>query len=447
MYNMLKLTRHLFAWNPSAKTMDFYERGLYNQILASQDPATGMVTYYVPLKPGAFKTFSTPTESFWCCVGTGLENHAKYGETIYFHDENSLYVNLFIPSELNWHDKGLRVRQQTRFPEEDVVRLVLECKKPVRLALHVRYPSWAQSGMTLTVNGRPVKVNEKPGSYVSADRKWTNGDRIEIRLPMSLHMESMPDDPTVVALLYGPIVLAGDLGDKGIDSTLRFGPSAPPLGRIRSVTVPAFACDKSQILASVKPVAGAPLHFRSAGIGQPEDVSLVPFYQMFRDRYTVYWKIYSPAEWETKKAEIAAAVARRAEIERRTVDSVRVGDHQSELEHNLQGDTTLGGFFDGEGWRGSRNGWFSYDLHFDGNRPVTLVCTYRGSEGRRRTFDVLVDDVKIATETLQYHPTELFDVEHQIPDSLTVGKSKMTVKFQAQPQAFAGSVFDVRIVQ
>jgi hypothetical protein len=406
-----------------------------------------MMTYYVPLKPGAYKTYSTPTESFWCCVGTGMENHAKYGETIYFHDDNSLYVNLFIPSELNWKDKGLRVRQETRFPEEDVVRLAFECKKPVKFALHVRYPSWAQSGMTMKVNGKPVKVSNTPGSYVTTDRRWTNGDKVEIRLPMSLRLESMADDPSVVALLYGPIVLAGDLGDKGIDSTLRYGPSAPPLGKIRTVAVPAFVCGKNQILASVEPVADAPLHFRTAGIGQPEDVSLVPFYQVFKDRYTVYWKIYSPAEWETRKAEIAAIAARRIEIEHRTVDSVKVGDHTSELEHNLRGDTTLGGFFDGEGWRGSRDGWFSYDLHFRANKRVTLVCTYRGSEGRRRSFDVLVDDVKIATQSLQYHPTELFDVEYQVPDSLLAGKNKLTVKFQAQPQAFAGSVFDVRIVQ
>ncbi len=447
MYNMLKLTRHLFEWNPSSEQMDFYERGLYNQILASQDPATGMMTYYVPLKPGAFKTFSTPTQSFWCCVGTGMENPGRYGESIYFHDAKSLYVNLFIPSELNWKDKGVRVRQETRFPEEDDTRLVLECKKPIQFAMKVRYPAWAQSGMTLTVNGRPETIREKAGSYVTVERQWKNGDKVEIRMPMSLHMESMPDDPTVVALLYGPIVLAGDLGNKGIDSTMRYGPSAPPLGRVKPITVPAFVCDKREILGAIKPVAGPPLHFRTAGIGQPEDVSLVPFYKMFEDRYTVYWKIYSPDGWEKKKAEMAAVEAKRKDIEQRTVDAVKVGERQNERDHNLQGDTTLGGYEDGEGWRGSRNGWFSYDLNIGPDKPVTVLCTYRGSEGRRRTFDVLVNDVKVATQSLQYHPTELFDVEYQIPESLTKGRSKITIKFQAQPQAFAGSVFDLRAVQ
>ena len=447
MYNMLKLTRHLFEWNPSATMMDYYERGLYNQILASQDPATGMMTYYVPLKPGAFKTFSTPTESFWCCVGTGMENHAKYGETIYFHNDNALYVNLFIPSELNWKEKGIRVRQETQFPEDDVIHLTFACAKPVNLSLQLRYPSWAQAGMMVAVNGKSVKVGNAPGSYVAVERRWKNGDKVDIRVPMNLRMESMPDDPTIVALLYGPIVLAGDLGDLGPDSTLQYGPSAPPMGRIRSLTVPAFVCDPTQILAAVKPAGDAPLHFKTTGIGQPADVSLVPFYRMFKDRYTVYWKVYSPAEWKVRKAEMDAAIARRSEIERRTVDSVKVGDHESEREHHLQGDTTLGGFFDGEGWRGSRNGWFSYDLHFNPGTAVTFVCTYRGSEGRRRTFDVLIDNVRIATQSLQYHPTELFDVEYRVPDSLLTGKTTLTLKFQAQPQAFAGSVFDVRVVQ
>jgi DUF1680 family protein len=446
-YNMLKLTRHLFEWNPSAETMDFYERGLYNHILASQDAATGMMTYYVPLRPGAFKTYSTPEQSFWCCVGTGMENHAKYGETIYFHDNKSLYVNLFIGSELNWKEKGIKVRQETRFPEEDRTMLTVEAKKPVKLALKVRYPGWAQSGMTLLVNGKQQTISEKPGSYVTVERQWKTGDKVEIRLPMTLRMESMPDDPSIIAILYGPIVLSGDLGKGGIDSAMIYGPSAPQIGRAKPITVPSLVSDRNQVLASVRPVAGTPLNFRTSGIGQPEDVLLVPFYKMFDDRYTVYWKVYSAPDWEKKKAEIAAAEAKRKDIERRTVDAVKVGDRGNEKEHNLQGDTAFGGIYDGQGFRASRNGWFSYDLKIVADKPVTLVCTYRGSEGRRRVFDVLVENEKIATQSLEYHPTEMFDVEYPLPDTVTKGKNKITVKFQAQPQAMAGAVFDVRVVQ
>ncbi|MGH9823478.1 MAG: beta-L-arabinofuranosidase domain-containing protein, partial [Blastocatellia bacterium] len=288
-YNMLKLTRHLFSWQPSAETMDFYERGLFNQILASQDPATGMMCYYVPLKPGSYKSFSTPEDSFWCCVGTGMENHSKYGDTIYFHDDQSLYLNLFIASELNWKEKGLTVRQETRFPEEDSTRLTFKSEKPIHLALKIRYPSWAQSGVTLAVNGKQQAVQAEPGSYVTVDRDWRNGDVVQIRYPMSLRIESMPDDPKTIAILYGPIVLAGDLGEEGMEDVKRYGPSAPQVERLKPIQIPAFVCDVKDVLTNVKPISGAPLNFRTSGIGQPGDVLLLPFYKVVQPRYTVYW--------------------------------------------------------------------------------------------------------------------------------------------------------------
>jgi DUF1680 family protein len=446
-YNMLKLTRHIFALTLSAEAMDFYERGLYNQILASQDPATGMMTYYVPLEPGAFKTFSTPNESFWCCVGTGMENHAKYGSSVYFHDSRSLYLNLFIPSELSWKEKGLVVRQETRFPEEDVTRLTMKCERPMRLALRVRYPSWAVSGMELMVNGKEEPVRGKPGSYVSLEREWRDGDMVQIRLPMSLRMEFMPDDSSVVALLYGPVVLAGDLGREGMDAVTQYGPSAPQLGRLKPMEVPAFVCSRESVLEHVKPIPGAPLTFKTDGIGQPHDVTLVPFYRMFHDRYSVYWKVYSAEGWEQRKAEIAAAEARWKGIEARTVDAVDISDSLSESAHHLQQEASIDGYAEGRRWRASRNGWFSYDLKVLGDKPMTLVCTYRGSGGRRHSFDILVDGEKIATENLQYHPTESFNAEYPLPERLTHGKESVTVKFQARPEAIAGAVLDARIVQ
>ena len=447
-YNMLKLTRHLFSWDPSARTMDFYERGLYNHILASQDPATGMVTYYLPLRPGAFKTFSTPDQSFWCCVGTGMENHAKYGETIYFHDNQSLYVNLFIPSELRWKQKGLTVRQETRFPEEDATRLTLKPEKPVKLALKIRYPSWAKSGITLTVNGKAQPVRETPGSYVTVDRQWKNGDTVQVRLPMSLQMEAMPDDSNTIALLYGPIVLAGDLGEEGLDNSRRYGPSAPQMGRVKPIDIPAFVCDRNAVLANVKALSGTPLAFQTSGIGQPRDVSLIPLYKTFEQRYTVYWKVYSTEEWEKRKAEIAAAAARRKDIERRTIDAVTPAEPESERAHNYQGENATEGYFEGRRLRAARNGWFSYQLRVNPEKPSTLVCTYRGSEGRSpRSFDILVDGEKVATQTLENHPTEFLDFEYALPENLTRGKERITVKFQSRPDSTAGAVFDIRIVQ
>ncbi|MDH4197211.1 MAG: glycoside hydrolase family 127 protein, partial [Candidatus Aminicenantes bacterium] len=239
-YNMLKLTRQLFGLEPAAEKMDFYERGLFNHILASQDPATGMVCYYVPLRPGAFKTYSTPNDSFWCCVGTGMENHAKYGDTIFFHDDRSLYLNLFIASELNWQDKGLVVRQETKFPEEETTRLTFRTQRPVRLALKIRQPAWLSSAMTVTVNGRRESVKAGPNGYATFESEWKNGDTVEVRWPMGLRLEAMPDDPKMIALLYGPVVLAGDLGREGLTEALRYGPNAPPVNRLPAVMIPVF---------------------------------------------------------------------------------------------------------------------------------------------------------------------------------------------------------------
>jgi uncharacterized protein len=444
-YNMLKLTRHIFEWSPSADAMDFYERGLFNHILPSQDPETGMVLYYCPLKPGAWKSFSTPDDSFWCCVGTGMENHAKYGDTIYFHDDRSLYVNLFIPSELTWKERGLVVRQETRFPQEDTTHLTLTTKGPVRVALKVRYPGWAQSGMMVTVNGKAVSIAEARGSYATIDREWTSGDRVDIRLPMALHTEAMPDDPKMIAVMYGPIVLAGDLGRDGLDAIKRYGPSAPQMGRVKTPTIPVFIGDVASVPSKIAPVAGARLHFATHGLAQPHEVSLVPLYQIVDQRYTVYWTVLSPSAWTARKAEIAALDARRKDIDARAIDTVVVDNATSERDHGYKGENATQGYFEGRRTREARGGWFSYTLRVPADRPVTLVCTYRGSEGRRRSFDVMVDGEKVAAESLEYHPTEELDREYPIPESLTRGKDQVTVRFQAQPQSTAGAVLEVRI--
>jgi len=447
-YNMLKLTRQLFGLEPTAEKMDFYERGLFNHILASQDPATGMVCYYVPLRPGAFKTYSTPNESFWCCVGTGMENHAKYGDTIFFHDDQSLYLNLFIASELSWKEKGLVVRQETKFPEEDAARLTFQAQKPVRLALRIRYPSWVSSGMTVTINGKNEPVKAKPGSYAAIERQWKNGDTVQVRWPMSLRLEAMPDDPKMIAILYGPIVLAGDLGREGLTEAQRYGPNAPQINRLPSIVIPVFMGDVKDVLGHVKPApeAGA-LSFQTSGLGQPQEVRLIPLDKASDQRYTVYWKVFSPAEWDRRKAEIEAKESRRKEIERRTLDAVNVNNEQSEKDHGFKGENSTQGYFEGKRTREARNGWFSYDLNVLPDKPMVLVCTYVGSPGRPRTFDVLVDGEKVATQTLEVAPSGLFDFEYKLPEQLTRSKQRITVKFQSLPNSVTGSLFDVRIIQ
>jgi hypothetical protein len=448
-YNMLKLTRHIFEWSPSAEAMDYYERGLFNHILPSQDPETGMVIYYCPLRPGAWKSYATPNDSFWCCVGTGMENHTKYGDTIYFHNDSdrSLLVNLFIPSELTWKDQGLVVRQETRFPEEDATHLTVTAARPTRLAVSVRYPSWAASEMTLTVNGQAQPVSAQRGSYVTIDREWKSGDRVDVRLPMTLRTEAMPDNPKMIAVMYGPLVLAGDLGRDGLDAIRRYGPSAPPVGRVKTPVIPALVGDVAGIPKKITPDPARPLQFKTTGLAQPHDVTLVPFYRIVDQRYTVYWNVYSPEEWKARGAAAAAADARRGDVERRTIDRVVVDDTASEQAHALKSDNATDGFFEARKTREARGGWFSYELKIAGDAPVAIVATYRGSEGRRRVFDVLVDDQKIATESLEYHPAEELDKEYRIPAAITRGKDRVTVKFQSQPDTTAGALIEVRTVR
>jgi DUF1680 family protein len=210
-YNMLRLTRALFQRAPSVAYADYYEKALYNAILASQDPQSGMMTYFQATRPGYVKLYCTPTDSFWCCTGSGMENHAKYGDSIYFHDDKSLYVNLFIASELHWIDKNLRITQTTRFPEEGATRLVIHADAPVRLNLKIRYPSWC-SGATLTVNDRRRVTRSKPGQYIDVDRTWRDGDVLDVRLPMRRRLTPLPNASNLVAVMDGPIVLAGRLG-------------------------------------------------------------------------------------------------------------------------------------------------------------------------------------------------------------------------------------------
>ena len=279
---------------------------------------------------------------------------------------------------------------------------------------------------------------------------------------MSLRTEAMPDNPKMVAFMYGPLVLAADLGTAGMNEVNRFGPNSPgqQIGRLPAVEVPALvAPDVAQLTAKVTPVAGQPLTFETKGLGQPKDVRLVPFNSIFESRYNVYWTVYTPSEWETRKTELAAAAARRKDVESRTVDSVNVSSDASEKAHQYQaGGTpaqgnaqqaaiTEGQMF-GRRWRSAqRDGSISYQLKIDPAKPVTLVATFLGSEGRRREFVVLVDGEKVATDGLEYHPTELLDREYKVPDQLTKGKTVITVKIQPQPQAATGSLFELRAIQ
>ena len=290
-YNMLKLTRHIFGWTADPACADYCERALFNGILGSQHPRDGEKLYYVNLAAGLWKLFGTPGQDYWCCTGTMSESFSQLGDSIYFHEAAGVYVNLFIASELNWAERGVRLVQDTRFPEEEGTTLRIQTGKPVRFALRIRVPYWA-SGGTAALNGRTLDGFAAPGGYFVLDRTWRNGDTVAIRLPMSLHLHAMPDDPTLAAVMYGPLVLVGRLGTDGLTpDVLRAEPTKPrtvPEYKEKPNPAPELRVQGAEPSAWIKRVSERGLEFRT--VGQAREVTLVPFHMLFDERYVVYWK-------------------------------------------------------------------------------------------------------------------------------------------------------------
>jgi uncharacterized protein len=287
-YNMMKLTRHMFGWAPEARFMDYYERTLFNHRLGTINPEDGTMMYYLPLASGYWKIFGKPFDAFWCCTGTGSEEYGKLTDTIYFHDDDSLYVNLYIDSQLEWPEKGVQVKQETRFPEEQGTTITVSAKKPTQLAINLRIPYWAEGG-GVKINGAALPAFASPSSYLTLNRVWKPGDKIELSLPMGLHIDSMPDDETVQAAMYGPLVLAGRFETVTKEMTYA---GFPPRG-LEPEKVPDIAADASKPTSWIEPDAKQPLTFH--GVGQAQPLTLVPLNQVIHERYAVYWKINNKA--------------------------------------------------------------------------------------------------------------------------------------------------------
>ncbi len=293
-HNMLRLTRMLWQDDPSAAYFDYYERALYNGILASQDPESGMMTYFQATRPGYVRLFHSPDRSFWCCTGTGMENHAKYGDSIYFKAASALWINLFIPSVVTWKDMGITLRQTTTFPETAGTQLsVSVARAPVRATLHVRQPAWC-GRMAVRVNGRRWTAVASSSGYVGIDREWRDGDRVEVTLPMTLRAEPLPGASDVVAFLYGPIVLAARLGQEGLAPGNQIIINERESGTMlkADVAMPVLAGDAASLAKQIRP-GHRPLTFRAAAVGEPRTVELAPYYRLAHERYSLYWKVQS----------------------------------------------------------------------------------------------------------------------------------------------------------
>jgi hypothetical protein len=435
-YNMLKLTRHVFGWNPDAKVADFYERAVLNHIRGTQH-ADGRVIYNLTLRPGGTKHYQSLADGFTCCVGSGMENHVRYGEGIYFHNADQLWVNLFISSELDWKSLGVKLRQETDWPYGDTSRLTVTCGQPREFTLRVRHPRWAVDGIRVSLNGTPMEAAGKPGSYVEIRRVWRSGDRVELQFPMSLYTEAMPDNPKRIGVFYGPTLLAADLG-----------PAQDPAAG-QPDAVPVLVNEGKAAAAWVEPVSLAGLHFKTSGVGRPRDVDLVPFFALHDRSYTVFFDAFGTEDWAARESALRAEREREAKLTARTLDLLRIGEQQPEHDHQLQGEHTSAGEAKGRKWRHATDGgWFSFGMKVSPAAPNELHLTYWGDEADNRVFDILVDDRKIATQKLLHNqPGRFFDVIHPLPLELTRGKDRVTVRLQAHPGAWAGGLFGARMLR
>ncbi len=304
-YNMLKLARQLYGWNPGVRYFDYYERLLLNHRIGTIRPKLGHTQYYLSLTPGVWKTFCTEDQTFWCCTGSGVEEFSKLNDSIYWRDGRGLYVNLFVPSVLDWREKGFQLRQETRYPESADVMLTVTAARPGVMAIRLRIPAWLQSAPTVKFNGRVLNASAEPGSYLTLNREWKAGDKLEMRLPMHLRVEAMPDDPHLQAFLYGPLVLAGDLGGEGLTEAHISGPNlrvgAPDLEQsgsrrgpsnrtppVPDLEIPVFRAAGREPGSWIKP-GNQPLAFRT--VGQRKEVDLVPLNSLFDRRYAVSWQV------------------------------------------------------------------------------------------------------------------------------------------------------------
>lgn len=436
-YNMLKLTRHLFTWQPNATLGDYYERALYNHILASQHPESGMMSYFVPLRMGTQKTFSDSFNTFTCCVGSGIENHAKYGEGIYYEGkEGSLYVNLFIPSVLNWREKEITLKQETAYPEVGNISFTVSTKKKKQFGLRIRKPWWAKNGFTIKVNGEEGRFSVDEQGFIVVDRKWKDGDQIELSIPMSLYTESMPDNPGRIAFLYGPLVLAGQLGETMPD---------PVTG------VPVLLTNNRNVTDWVRPVVGKPVTFETAATGKPFDIKLIPFYKTYLEYYSVYWDYFTPEQWTARQEAYEKEKKEQQEIEAKTIDFFRIGEMQPERDHNLQASerSYVSDALGVKGREARADHYFAFDMKVApaANVGNSLLLTFIGDD-KDRKFDIMVNGTKLATEELAGGPTGKFYYKtYSLPANLIEGKEKVTIRIEANYGKTAGRVFGARVIR
>ncbi|MCY4745793.1 glycoside hydrolase family 127 protein [Pelomonas sp. UHG3] len=454
-YNMLKLTALLAQAAPeTGRYADYYERTLYNHILASQHPQGGFV-YFTPMRPQHYRVYSQVHEGMWCCVGSGIESHARHGEFIYAHDGDTLFVNLFVASTLDWRERGIQLTQATRFPDESRTRLTVDGTG--RFVLKLRYPGWVAPGaLKLKLNGKPVTLTARPGGFVTLSRTWQRGDTVDVELPMRTTLEPMPGLTNYVAVLHGPIVLAAKTPQPG--ETLNFRADASRMGHIAHGAVcpqdaaPVFVSDKADFVRRFRAVPGQPLTFTAPGLiqGRPgaDRLQLIPFFRLHDSRYMLYWGRSTPARQSLLRAELAQAEQARLALDAQTIDQVAPGEQQPESDHFFKGEGAENGIAPAGRWRHARQ-WFSYVLNDPKTEARVLRLSFSTRDAGRRFALQLngqhVADIELASDASR---EEIYTRDFALPAALVqAAGGKLEVKFVAQPGSIAGGLYGLRLLR
>ncbi len=440
-YNMLKFSRALFALEPQEKYAAFMERALYNHVLASISPDNGRMCYMVPVGRSVQHEYQDMQNDFTCCVGSGMENHALLADGIYCAGNGTLWVNMYAPSTANWKEQGVHLDVQTSLPEGEAVTIKLSMASPQTFTLALRRPTWAGSGYALSINGARRSRVTAPGSYVTIQRKWQDGDTIQMVLPMRLRLESVPDNPRRAAVMRGPLALAGNLE------------SATPEDEHSALKLPVIVTPHAAGTAWLRPVGNNAAYEAqgeyagAAGSASAVTLKLQPFYTLHDRKYEVYWDLFTPTEWKHKQAEVAAENARILALEKITVSYAHPGMMQSERDFEMHTEGSQPVRILDRAGRGGR-GWFTFDMPVDASAHNALVVTYFTNERRPAAFKLLIDGVEIANQSaVRSSPAKFVDVTYAVPPAVTQNKKKVTIRFESTAGHDLASVFGLRVIR
>jgi len=447
-YNMLRLTKMLYKSTPEVYLMDYYEKALFNHILSSEEPERGGFVYFTPMRPGHYRVYSQPETSFWCCVGTGLENHAKYGELIYAHDRDALYVNLFIPSRLTWEEKGVVFSQRTRFPYSGEMNFTFEEAESKKLALKLRIPSWVKEPeqIEVSVNGEWLGYGAVTGEYLTLERKWKRGDCVTLRLPMQVNLVQLPDKSPYYAFQYGPIVLAAPMGTedlKGLYADDSRGGHIAHGKLIPLNEIPAFIGTSAEIESSLSRLDDEGLRFVYTGETFParKDMEFIPFYALHNQRYLIYFPQTKSVQDDASRQASTLYQNRYDEIENRTLDVIYPGEQQSESDHFIRYEDSETGDINNRHFRKAK-GWFGYRMKTE--EPASyLTIVHHKSEANRSL--ILVDDEELKGEPkAEPIDDDFVRLTYALPP---LKSGEHTVVFKPAGGEVTSSVFEIRLLK